>query len=145
MPLVHDRHPPHVPFMSSFPLSGIAFPQALPLPAQRIARLRRLAWLLDAALVIPGTRIRFGIDAVVGLLPGGGPLLMAAISLFFVWEAWRMQVPRAILLRMLLNIGLEALFDCVPVLGDLADVAFKANLRNISILEQYFEKDRRFR
>ncbi|GBQ22721.1 hypothetical protein AA0472_0860 [Acetobacter estunensis NRIC 0472] len=105
---------------------------------QRVARLRKLAWLLDAALKIPGTRWRFGADAIIGLLPVGGTLVMTAISLFFVWEARQLQVPTRVLGKMLLNIIVEAGLDFVPVVGDVVDVAFKANLRNVELLECYF-------
>ena len=105
---------------------------------QRLARLRQMARLLDAALRVPGTKIRFGADAIVGLIPGIGPVAMAALSLFFVWEAWRLKVPANLLARMLLNIGMEAVLDTVPVIGDFADIAFKANMRNVRLLEQYF-------
>ncbi|MBV1836391.1 DUF4112 domain-containing protein [Acetobacter estunensis] len=105
---------------------------------QRVARLRKLAWLLDAALKIPGTRWRFGADAIIGLLPVGGTLVMTAISLFFVWEARQLQVPARVLGKMLLNIIVEAGLDFVPVVGDVVDVAFKANLRNVELLERHF-------
>ncbi|NHN87477.1 DUF4112 domain-containing protein [Acetobacter sp. LMG 1627] len=105
---------------------------------QRIERLRRLAWLLDAAIRLPGTKIRLGADSVVGLLPGGGSLLMAAVSLYFVWEAWRLRAPRNVLAQMVFNIVVEGVLDVVPVLGDIADIAFKANLRNVRLLEDHF-------
>lgn len=105
---------------------------------QRLQRLRRLAWFLDAALRIPGTQFRMGADALIGLLPVGGTLIMTVLSLLFVWEGWRLKAPGSLLARMLTNIALEAVFDLVPVLGNLVDIAFKANLRNVALLEQYF-------
>ncbi|WP_194298963.1 DUF4112 domain-containing protein [Acetobacter sicerae] len=117
------------------PLSGDVF--------QRLQRLRRLAWFLDAALRIPGTKYRMGADALIGLLPVGGTVVMTVLSLLFVWEGWRLKAPTGLLAKMLVNIALEAAFDLVPVLGNLVDIAFKANLRNIDLLEQYFGVVRR--
>ncbi|GAN57196.1 uncharacterized protein DUF4112 [Acetobacter aceti NBRC 14818] len=110
---------------------------------QRLQRLRRLAWFLDAALRIPGTKFRMGADALIGLLPVGGTVIMTVLSLLFVWEGWRLKAPTSLLAKMLVNIALEAAFDLVPVLGDLVDIAFKANLRNIDLLEEYFGVIRR--
>ena len=104
----------------------------------RIRRLRRVAWLLDAAVGIPGTRIRLGVDSLVGLLPGGGDLAMAVVSLYIVHEARSLGVPARLLRQMLLNVGIDLLVGTVPVLGDLFDVGFKANLRNIDLIERHF-------
>lgn len=104
--------------------------------AQRLRRVQRLAWLLDAAFRVPGTRFRVGVDAVVGLLPVGGSVIMGLVSLYIVWEAWRMRLPTAVLGRMVANIVLETMVDTVPVAGDLFDAAFKANLRNVALMEQ---------
>lgn len=104
--------------------------------AQRLRRVQRLAWLLDAAFRVPGTRFRLGVDAIVGLLPVGGSVIMGMVSLYIVWEAWRMRLPTSVLGRMVANIVLETLVDTVPVAGDLFDAAFKANLRNVALMEQ---------
>jgi hypothetical protein len=106
--------------------------------AARLKRLRRLAWLLDAAVRLPGTKFRFGVDAVIGLAPGIGDAVMGATSLYIVYEAARLGVPKAKLARMLANVGIETAVGSVPVLGDLFDAAFKANLRNIAIVEEHF-------
>ncbi|WP_212374988.1 DUF4112 domain-containing protein [Acetobacter persici] len=106
--------------------------------AHRLRRVRRLAWILDAAFRLPGTRFRVGVDALVGLLPVGGSTVMGFVSLYIVWEAWRLRVPTALLARMVGNVLLETVVDTVPVAGDLFDAAFKANLRNVALLEQYF-------
>lgn len=105
--------------------------------AARLAKLRRLAWLLDAAFVVPGTRFRFGIDGIVGLAPGLGDTIMGLTSLYIVWEARKLGLPTAKLARMLANVGVETLAGSVPVVGDLFDAAFKANLRNIAIIEEH--------
>lgn len=106
----------------------------------RLARLRRLAWLVDGALRVPGTRFRFGLNSVIGLLPFGGDAVLALVSLYIVWEAHRLGTPRPVLARMLGNVGIEAAAGAVPWLGDLFDVAFKANLRNLALLDEHLSR-----
>jgi hypothetical protein len=113
------------------------FDQTLSVEA-RVARLRRLAWLIDGAFRLPGTRFRFGLNSVIGLAPAAGDALLSAISLYIVYEAHRLGLPKWKLARMLKNVAIEAAAGAVPVLGDLFDVAFKANLRNLAILEDHF-------
>ena len=103
-----------------------------------LRRLRRLAWLVDGAFRIPGLRFRFGLNSLIGLVPGGGDAVLGLISLYIVYEAYRLGVPRAKLLQMGANIGLEVVGGSVPIVGDLFDMALKANLRNIAILERHF-------
>ena len=116
----------------SIPLSFAADQQA------RLGRLRRLAWLIDGVFVLPGTRFRFGLNSIVGLLPVGGDVVLTAISLYIVYEAAQLGLPRALLARMLGNVALEMVGGSIPVLGDLFDMALKANLRNLAIVERYF-------
>jgi hypothetical protein len=103
----------------------------------RLARLRRLAWLIDGAFGLPGTRFRFGLNSIVGLLPIGGDAVLGAISLYIVYEAAQLGIPRPVLLRMLANVALEVAGGSVPILGDLFDMALKANLRNIAMIEKH--------
>lgn len=103
----------------------------------RLRRLRQLAWLIDGAFSLPGTRFRFGLNSVIGLLPVGGDAVLGAISLFIVYEAAQLGVPRAKLARMVANVALETVGGSVPILGDLFDMALKANLRNIAIIEEH--------
>ena len=105
--------------------------------AARLARIKRLAWLVDAAFVLPGTRFRFGLNSLIGLLPGGGDALLGVISLYIVHQAHALGVPRHKLMRMLGNVAVEVVGGSVPVLGDLFDVALKANLRNIRVIEDH--------
>ncbi len=109
----------------------------------RLKRLRRLAWLIDAAMRIPGTRFRFGLNSLLGLPPAIGDLTLVAVSLYFVYRASRFGLPRDKLHRMLGNVAIEALLGAVPVLGDLLDVVFKANLRNLAILEEHLSEQGR--
>ena len=104
-----------------------------------LTRVRRLATLLDAALRVPGTRIRVGLDSLLGLFPGGGDAAGAVLSGGVVLAAARLGAPPSLLLRMLGNLALDALVGAVPVLGDLFDVAWKANLRNVRLLERHLE------
>lgn len=102
-------------------------------------RLRAYARWMDAAFRIPGTRIRVGVDSLVGLIPGVGDLAGGALSLYPLLAAARLGAPPSLLLRMGLNIGVDALVGSVPVLGDLFDVAWKANRRNVRLLEEHLE------
>jgi hypothetical protein len=102
--------------------------------ARRRARLVALAQLLDNRWKLPGTKFRFGLDAVIGLLPAGGDAVMAVVSLYIVAEAWRLGATKGQIARMLANVGIEALVGAVPVVGDLFDAGFKANVRNLRIM-----------
>ena len=99
-----------------------------------LARLERLAWLLDSAVPVPGTSFRLGADALANLLPGLGPLVSKGVSAWLILEAWRLGVPRSLLLRMCGNIALDAAIGAVPVLGWAADAFFRANRRNMALL-----------
>jgi hypothetical protein len=106
--------------------------------AARLARVRRVAWVLDAAMRLPGTKFRFGLNGLIGLTPFAGDAMMAVVSLYLVYEARRLGLPPATLARMLGNIAIEAAAGSVPILGDLFDIGFKANLRNLAIIERHF-------
>lgn len=103
-------------------------------------RLERLAVLLDSAIVIPGTNFRFGADALIGLFPGGGDVVGAALSGYIVYESWRLGVPAASLGRMVANVLFDTALGAVPVAGDLFDALWKANLRNIDILRAHVRR-----
>jgi hypothetical protein len=106
----------------------------------KLARLHGLARVFDTVFRIPFTRVRFGLDAILGLVPGIGDVAGAVASAYIMFEAARLGAPGAILLRMLLNVGVEALVGLVPVLGDLFDVSWKANVKNVELLEQHLER-----
>jgi Domain of unknown function (DUF4112) len=105
--------------------------------AARLNRLRRLAWLIDGAFRLPGTRFRFGLNSLIGLLPVGGDAVLGALSLYIIYEAARLGIPGHKLVRMLANVGVEVVGGSVPILGDLFDMALKANLRNLTIIEEH--------
>lgn len=108
--------------------------------AARIARLRKLAWLLDAQFGLPGTKFRFGINSVLGLSPVVGDVLLGLVSLYLVWDAKRLGAPNALLGQMLANVAIEVVGGSVPILGDVFDMAFKANLRNLDLLERWLQR-----
>lgn len=105
-----------------------------------IARLRSLTHLLDNALPIPGTKFRIGIDPIIGLLPGGGDVAMSFVSSYILIEAARLGLPRSSLLRMLWNLILDALLGIVPMAGDFVDLAWKANSKNLALIEAHLAK-----
>ena len=108
------------------------------LPEQTtIAQASRLARLMDSQFEIPGLRVRFGFDALLGLLPGIGDTVSAFASLYILQAAWEARVPRVTLIRMVLNVLLDVIFGAVPVLGDLFDLAWKANIKNVELLEKH--------
>ncbi len=108
--------------------------------AAALRRLDRVARLMDTALRVPGTSIRFGADALVGLVPGIGDLAGTAVSAWLVWEAWRLGASGGVIARMLVNVGIDALVGAVPVAGDLFDVAWRANHRNMRLLREHLAR-----
>ncbi|HZG43381.1 MAG TPA: DUF4112 domain-containing protein [Longimicrobium sp.] len=109
-----------------------------PNPARQAAlrRLDALSHLLDNSIPVPGTQARFGLDAVIGLIPGFGDAAGAVVSAYVVVQGARLGASVPTLIRMLLNVGIEAVAGAVPVLGDLFDAAFKANARNVALLRR---------
>ena len=105
--------------------------------ASRLKRLKTIAWAVDGAFRIPGTRFRFGLNSVIGMTPAAGDVMLAGISLYIVNEARKLGVPNDKIARMLANIGIEAAAGAVPIIGNLFDMGFKANLRNIAIIEEH--------
>jgi ABC-type Fe3+-siderophore transport system permease subunit len=96
--------------------------------------LNYVATLLDDKFSIPGTGIRFGLDALIGWIPGIGDALAALASLFIVFAAWQRGAAQITLIRMLLNLTIEATIGAIPIVGDAAHVAWKANRRNYNLL-----------
>ena len=105
----------------------------------KLSKLRRVSRLLDNAITIPGTKISFGLDPILGLLPGGGDTITGGIAAYIVVEAARMGVPREILYKMVTNIAIDSFAGTVPVVGDLFDVGWKANVKNIELLEKHLD------
>jgi hypothetical protein len=105
----------------------------------KMQRLRRLSFLLDSAIQIPGTPYRVGLDPIIGLIPGGGDTAGLVLSAFIVLEAAQMGASKSTLSNMAFNILLETVAGTVPGLGDLFDAAWKSNVRNIKLLEQHLD------
>ncbi len=103
---------------------------------KRLEELRKMAWVLDSQFRIPGTNFRFGVDALVGLVPGLGDFAGATASLFFMFQAARLGASKTILTRMATNVAIETLVGAVPGLGDIFDATFKANKRNYKLIER---------
>ena len=105
--------------------------------SQRRTGVDRLAWWLDNAIAIPGTRFRIGFDALIGLIPGLGDLVGTLLSSYIIVVAASRGLPRSALARMAINVGIEAIVGLVPIAGDLFDAAWKANQRNIRLMDQF--------
>jgi len=103
----------------------------------RLESLRRWAVVLDSLFRVPGTSVRFGLDAIVGLIPGIGDLASPVYTAVILIEGLRLRVPAVVQARMVLNAALDMGIGLVPLLGDIADVAWKANLRNLALLERH--------
>jgi hypothetical protein len=97
---------------------------------------RRLAWLLDSAFVIPGTQFRVGVDPLLGLIPILGDLVSFLISSYLILLASKLGLPRAVIYRMLLNTGIDAVLGAIPIVGDVLDAAWRANAKNAALLEK---------
>ena len=104
---------------------------------ERRTGVERLAWWLDNAITVPGTRFRIGFDALIGLIPGVGDLVGTLLSSYIIAVAAAQGLPPSALARMAINVGLEAIVGVVPIVGDLFDAAWKANQRNIELMAQF--------
>ncbi len=106
----------------------------------QLTRFRTIATALDARWQLPGTSLRFGWESVIGLVPGLGDGLAGLIGSYGLYAGWRLGAPGAILARMLLNLAIETIVGTIPIAGDLFDVGFKGNLRNLRLLERWLEQ-----
>jgi len=95
-----------------------------------------MAWLMDNSIPLPGG-FRIGLDAIIGLVPGIGDAVGALVSVFILNEARALGAPRSVLLRMSGNVLIETVVGAIPFAGDLFDAGFKANMRNLALLERY--------
>jgi hypothetical protein len=105
--------------------------------SQELATIRRGAQLLDSAIPVPGTSLRFGIDAVIGIVPGLGDAVGAVFASMILFKAYRLGAGWRLLLRMFSNITIDGLLGAVPLLGDWHDLVWKANLKNTALLERH--------
>jgi hypothetical protein len=107
------------------------------------ARLEAIARLLDSRWRVPGTGIRFGLDAALNFIPGLGTIASKGVSAYLILEARRLGVPTGTLLRMIGNVGLDAVISAVPLAGWVGDAFFRANLRNMALLRAHLDRPRR--
>ena len=106
----------------------------------RAAGVQSFARLLDSAFRIPGTKVRFGLDPIIGLVPGVGDLAGAVLSGFIILRSARLGAPRSVLARMVMNVAIDTVVGSVPILGDLFDVVWRSNLRNAKLLERHLAR-----
>lgn len=109
---------------------------------QGLDALRKVAQLLDSAFVVPGTSYRVGLDPILGLVPGLGDLVSPLFTIGILWQARELAIPRVVLLRMILNVAIDSLLGAVPVVGDLFDFAWKANNKNVALVERHAQEER---
>jgi hypothetical protein len=102
-------------------------------------RQSRLSWLLDESITLPGG-YKIGLDGILGLIPGVGDIVSSGLSTLIVFKAYKHNVPKVVLFRMMINIVIDTLVGAIPVLGDLFDFVWKANTMNAKLLQQYREQ-----
>jgi hypothetical protein len=105
--------------------------------ARTLAALRKWSVLLDSAFRVPGTNVTFGLDPILGLIPGLGDLTSPLFAALLLLHAMRMRIPRVVQVRMLINAVIDVVIGLIPVVGDLFDFGWKANVRNLALLERY--------
>ncbi len=108
-------------------------------------RLQGIAWLFDESITIPGVNYRIGIDGLIGLIPGLGDIVSASVSMYLIAEASRLGASKPVILRMGANVLIDTLLGAIPMLGDLFDFAWKANSKNVALLNQYLDNPRHVR
>lgn len=106
-----------------------------------LARIDMLSKLFDTAFTLPGSNVRFGVEALMRLVPGIGDAAASALSCYLLYEAHRLEVPQQVFARLVANVAIEGIVGAVPVFGDLFDVGFRANRRNVAILKEHFERE----
>ncbi len=107
---------------------------AAPSRADALRRMELVAKVLDAAFVLPGTSRKFGIDALIGLIPGVGDVITTLLSTYIIWEARNLGVSRIAIGRMLTNLAIHASIGTIPLVGDIFDAFFRVNQRNMRIV-----------
>ena len=103
----------------------------------RLVALRRVAELMDSAFVLPGTTYRIGLDPIIGLVPWVGDLVSPLFTVALLWQARDVRVPKVVLGRMIVNAAVDAIVGAIPFAGDLFDFGWKANQRNMALLDRH--------
>ena len=127
----------------SIPIEGLfdTIRNASPSREAAMRRMQTVANLLDSAFVVPGTKQRVGIDAIVGIIPGLGDIMTTVLSSYIIWEARNLGVSRFALTRMLANLGIHAAVGTLPIVGDIFDAFFRVNQRNMRIVRSQLARD----
>lgn len=107
---------------------------------KNLRKVRKIAKVLDTAIGIPGTKFRIGLDPILGLIPGGGDLITAGISGYMIFLAARCGLDSPQIYKMIKNIAIETIVGSIPIAGDIFDAYFKANIRNLEILEKHLSQ-----
>ena len=107
---------------------------------KNLKRIRKIARLLDTAIGIPGTKFRFGLEPILGLIPGGGDLITALISAYSIYLATSFGLEKSEIFKMVRNVAIDTVLGSVPIVGDIFDAYFKSNIRNLEILENHIAK-----
>lgn len=115
--------------------------QLTPGQSQRLEALRKVSQLLDSAFPVPGTSYRVGLDPILGLVPGIGDLVSPLFTIGILWQGRDLGLPRIVQLRMIFNVAIDTLTGIVPVVGDLFDFAWKANNKNMALLERHAHEE----
>lgn len=132
---------------NGFMVYGIRFASspfmAKQIPQQRdFKQLDWIAKLMDAQFTVPGTKFRFGLDGIIGIIPGAGDISTFAVSAYLLTIMARNGASGYVMARMVLNVVIDALFGMVPILGDLFDIVFKANMRNVTLMKEHYVEGR---
>jgi hypothetical protein len=106
---------------------------------QSVTRLEGLARLMDGVFVVPGTNIRMGLDAIIGLVPVAGDVISGLISSYLIWEARQLGAPKWLIARMMANTLIDTTVGAIPILGDAFDVMFRANVKNLALLRRHMQ------
>ena len=117
----------------------------MPQPNSRNREMSHLDWiakLMDAQFTFPGTKFKFGLDGIIGLIPGAGDISTFAISAYLITIMARNGASGYVVARMVLNVAIDAFFGMIPILGDLFDIAFKANMRNLQLMKEHYVEGR---
>jgi hypothetical protein len=109
-------------------------------PEESVARLEAVGRLMDGAFVLPGTNIRLGLDAIIGLVPVAGDVISGIVSSYLIWEARQLGAPRWLIARMMANTFLDTTLGVIPLVGDAFDLMFRANMKNMALLRRHMEK-----
>jgi hypothetical protein len=125
---------------AQFDRLGAVLPPTAMTPAAIRQRVEMLEMVLERALVVPGTRFRFGLDAIVGLVPVAGDIITGLLGAYIIWEARNLKMPRLTLLRMGANVGFDTVIGMIPFVGDAFDLVFRSNSRNLRLIKRHLDR-----